>query len=278
MNAPLYNSAPDEPAFWMPQWGLERLGVRMYLSSRQGGVSKPPFDSLNLGLHVGDAPLAVEHNRALYAKALQAKPVFFDQVHGVDCLQVDAWSPHGLKADAAWTHDRGVACTMMVADCMPLLLADAQARAVAAVHVGWRGLVGMDPSGGLLPHGVVHRAVLALRGSIQERYGSKVPQLFAWLGPCIGPSAFEVGSEVRQAFIQRAPSNAPCFIAQPQSPGHWLADLPQLVREELGRLGVEDLWGNDGTPGWCTVSQAALYFSHRREKKTGRFAASIWLE
>jgi len=281
MNAFPPSDPPPGQAFWQPQWDLDRLGVRMHLSFRQGGVSKAPYESLNLGSHVGDDPKDVEKNRMLYQERIRAKPVFFDQVHGAQCLQIDATSENGMKADAAYTLDKGVACTMMVADCMPLLLADSRARLVAAVHVGWRGLVGIDSSGKLLPHGVITNCVNLLTQTLQIQWGeSPTPQagLLAWLGPCISASAFEVGPEVAQAFAQRDPLSQSFFYPHPHLRGKWMADLPKLVRQELLSLGVTQLWGNDGSPQWCTVGRPDLYFSHRRDQKTGRFAASIWLE
>jgi len=274
-NPPLWEAGATD--FWRPSWGLERYGVRMHLSPRAGGVSKAPYDSLNLGLHVGDDPEAVAINRALLEKRLGAKAIFFDQVHGVQCLRVDANTPNGLKADGAYTLERGVACTMMVADCMPLLLADEKARVVGAVHVGWRGLVGMGEQGQLLPQGVVEQAHMALTRGVLESTVESGVRLHAWLGPCIGPNAFEVGPEVLCAFTQRNPLNARFFKPHPHQKNKWLADLPQLVRALLTQLGVTHLWGNDGSPNWCTVNRADLYFSHRRDRVSGRFAASIWI-
>ena len=269
------DAAPQ--AFWAPDWGLEKLGVRVHLSLRDGGVSNAPYESMNLGLHVGDDPQSVEKNRALYQAHLGAKAVFFDQVHGTQCLPIDHASPNGLKADGAYTLEKGLACTKMVADCMPLLLADAKARVVAAVHVGWRGLVGLGEGGQLLPQGVIQSGVKQLRQTLQVHFGDEEPTLMAWLGPCIGANAFEVGPEVVQAFLKRNPQHQPFLVPHPHSPGKWLADLPNLVRHELLSLGVARQSGNDGSSLWCTVSRPDLYFSHRRDQKTGRFAASIWL-
>ncbi len=264
--------------FWRPRWGLERLGVRTHLSFREGGVSLKPFDRLNLGLHVGDEPERVEQNRSIYEQQMGAKAVFFDQQHGTDCVQIDHATPNGLCADGAYTMARGLACTMMVADCMPVLLADAKGRLVAAVHVGWRGLVGLGAHSTLSSLGVLEQAHQDMSRVLRQAFESSEVRLFAWLGPCIGPETFEVGEEVFGAFKAKEAFNAEAFKPLEHKPGKYLADLPQLVRLQLKRLGVQDVWGNDGSKPWCTVSRPDLYFSHRRDRISGRFAASIWLE
>ena len=264
--------------FWRPRWGLERLGVRTHLSFRDGGVSSTPFDRLNLGLHVGDEPGLVEENRLIYQRQMGVKAVFFDQKHGTECVQIDHTTPNGLSADGAYTVERGLACTMMVADCMPLLLADAQGRMVAAVQVGWRGLVGLGDNSSLLPLGVLEQAHQDMRQGLGQAFDRPEVRLYAWLGPCIGPDAFEVGEEVVRAFKEKEAMNVEAFKPIAHKPGKWLADLPQLVRMQLKRLGVVDVWGNDGTKQWCTHSCPDLYFSHRRDRVSGRFGASIWLE
>ncbi len=264
--------------FWHPRWGLEHLGVRTHLSFRDGGVSSKPFDRLNLGLHVGDEPGRVEQNRAIYQRQMGAKAIFFDQKHGTDCIQIDHATPNGLSADGAYTMERGLACTMMVADCMPLLLADAKARMVAAVHVGWRGLVGLGDKQSLLPLGVLEQAHQEMSRVLMQVFKHPEVRLFAWLGPCIGPEAFEVGEEVVHAFEQKEALYVQAFKPLEHKPGKYLADLPLLVRMQLKRLGVQDVWGNDGSQAWCTLSCPDRYFSHRRDRTSGRFAASIWLE
>jgi len=287
---------------FLPRWGLESQGVRTHLSTRCGGVSEGVYSGMNLGLHVGDDSQKVLQNRHLYAQQLGATPVFLNQVHGTRALELHPpWSNelHALKAaesaDAAWTVDSGVACTMMVADCMPLLLADSLGRAVAAVHVGWRGLVGLAPSGTgpalMAQGGIIAQTLQTLRARLQSPLASAnghdhAPLFYAWLGPCIGPSAFEVGPEVRQWFLSRTPDNACAFIQSDQQPGKWMAHLPWLVQLELGRHGVdrlvgnlvhgEDPWGSHPDL-WCTVRNSDDFFSYRRQGVCGRFAASIWL-
>lgn len=262
-------SVPLLPAAWLrPEWPAPPH-VQAVFTTRTGGVSAAPFDSFNLGDHVGDEPAAVAANRAALATALAAQPVFMQQVHGVAVADLDATPTDSTVADAGLTTQRGVAVTIMVADCLPVLLTDVQGRAVAAAHAGWRGLAGQ---GGV---GVLETTVAALR----EREGDEAV-LMAWLGPCIGPTAFEVGAEVREAFCAHDAGASVCF--QPDvAPGkHW-ADLPGLARRRLAALGITQVHGNDGSTPWCTVSQPSVFFSHRRDAgrlgSTGRLAACIWL-
>lgn len=239
----------------LPQWP----GVRVFCSTRLGGVSKPPFDSLNLGQHVGDAAVDVAENRQRLAKAWGVKPVFLNQVHGTELVELHADTPDGTQADACWTQHQGVACTIMVADCLPVLMYQPEAKVVAAAHAGWRGLAA----------GVLSQTLAAL-----SDFGG--PGTWrVWLGPCIGPQVFEVGEDVRAAFEHQAPA-AGAFKALAQ-PGKYLADLAALARLGLQQAGVVHLEGNDSSPDWCTFNQAHLYFSHRRDGRSGRFAAGITL-
>ena len=240
-----------------PDWDLP-AGVRAHCSERAGGVSAPPYDTLNLGDHVGDDEAAVQENRRRYAATLSARPVFLKQVHGRGVVRLGADTPDATEADACWTTERGVACTMMVADCLPVLLADAQGTIVGAAHCGWRGLAG----------GV-------LEALAEEMTAAGATGLRAWLGPCIGPEAFEVGPEVRAAFLQGDAQAAALF--RPHAEGKFLADLPGLARRRLAALGVQAVSGNDGSRTWCTVANPSRFFSHRRDRVSGRFAASIWL-
>lgn len=238
----------------VPEWPAPR-NVHAACSLREGGVSAPPYESLNLGDHVGDDAAAVAANRTRLAEALGVRPVYMRQVHGTGVAELDTESADGLEADACLSLARGIACTIMVADCLPVLLARTDGSAVAAAHAGWRGLA----------NGVVEAAVDAIAGE----------QVIAWLGPCIGPQAFEVGDEVKQAFEARDASAATCF--RQQAPGKWLADLPALARMRLRAAGIENIYGNDGSRSWCTVSNPSRFFSHRRDRVSGRFAACIWL-
>ena len=229
--------------------------VHAACSTREGGVSGGPYASLNLGSHVGDDARAVATNRERFAAGLHAKPVYLNQVHGARCIGIDAATPAGEEADACFTRAAGVACTIMVADCLPVLLAASDGAVVAAAHAGWRGLAG----------GVVESAAASLPSAAGA---------VAWLGPCIGPARFEVGAEVRQAFIDADASAARFF--RDHAEGKFLADLPGLARERLAKLGIAQVHGNDGTDAWCTVANASRFFSHRRDRVSGRFAAAIW--
>ena len=264
---------PGMPPSWLvPQWTAP-AGVRALFTTREGGVSAPPFDSLNLGDHVRDDPAHVRRNRGILHGITGARPVFLRQVHGGHVVEIGAHSPDGLEADACLTTVPGVACTIMVADCLPVLFADRQTRIVAAAHAGWRGLVGMDGPG------VLASTVAAVLDGVP---GTAASDLLAWLGPCIGPACFEVGDEVRAAFASAGFDVGAAFSPlAPARPGKWLANLPLLARQHLRRLGVTAVHGNDGAPPWCTVQQASRFFSHRRDAarlgSTGRMVACIWL-
>lgn len=240
-------------------------GLGASMSTRHGGHSLPPYDSLNLGDHVGDAPDSVSANRATLAQSWGVRPVFMRQLHGTQVLTIDRDTPDGMVADACWTRVPGVACTVMVADCLPVLVWDAQARWVAAAHAGWRGLA----------EGVLE----ALWASLHAE-GAPMDSIRAWLGPCIGPRAFEVGPEVVAAFVGQEPECLRHF--QPGQGAKAWADLSGLARDRLQRLGVMNIAGNDSQIGDCTVSQPGLYFSHRRDAvgggQTGRMAAGIWIQ
>ncbi|MEJ5988614.1 peptidoglycan editing factor PgeF [Ramlibacter sp. PS3R-8] len=245
-----------------PQWPAVS-GVHAWCSERGGGVSAPPYDTLNLGDHVGDDPDLVAENRRRFAGDLQARPVFLQQVHGSGVVRLTGHTPDGTQADACWTTERGVACTIMVADCLPVLLADAAGSLVAAAHCGWRGLAG-DAGAGVLE---------ALWTAIAPAAGDAA-RVQVWLGPCIGPDAFEVGPEVRTAFTASTAGAAKCF--RPHGDGKFLADLPALARLRLAALGITRIHGNDGSRAWCTVANPSRFFSHRRDRVSGRFAAAVW--
>lgn len=240
-------------------------GVQAHCSTRRGGVSAAPYDSLNLGDHVQDAIAHVQANRDLLGARLGAKPVFMNQTHGWDLLELTPATPNGLPADVCITQHAQLACTIMVADCLPVLFAEPSGQWVAAAHAGWRGLAGQSGQG------VMEVAVQA----ICARAVCQPEQLQVWLGPCIGPTAFEVGDEVRQVFCQIHAPAAQAFAPGPRS-GKWWADLALLARQRLQALGVCQVSGNDSSPPWCTVSQSDLFFSHRRDRVSGRFAACIW--
>lgn len=248
-------------ADWItPRWPAP-ASVRAVCTTRQGGRSAAPYDSLNLGDHVGDDALAVGANRALLAQALHARPVFLKQVHGHGVVTLDTHTPQGTEADACLTREQGVACTIMVADCLPVLYTDTRGSFVAAAHAGWRGLAGQ---GGVGVLETLH-ATLAVPAN----------EILVWLGPCIGPQAFEVGAEVKAAFEAHDARAAACFRPAAAA-DKWLADLPALARQRLAALGITQVYGNDGSSGWCTVANASRFFSHRRDRVSGRLAACIW--
>lgn len=228
--------------------------VSALMSTRDGGVSAAPYDTLNLGSAVGDTPEAVAENRRRFAAATDAEPVWMRQVHGTRVMRLG----HGdnMVADAAWTDAPGRACVVQVADCLPVLLARRDGRAVGAAHAGWRGLAG----------GVVEATVRA----ICEGSGCAPADLVAWLGPCIGAREFEVGADVLAAF----PDAAAHFVSRlrPDGSPRWLADLPALARRRLRAAGVAAVAGG----AWCTVEDRSRFFSYRRDGVTGRLAAAVW--
>jgi len=239
-------------SFILPDWPAPH-GVRALATTRKGGVSRAPWHGFNLGAHVGDDPAAVAANRALLRLELPAEPVWLAQVHGTQCVDAAVTAP-GTQADASYTRQRGVVCAVLTADCLPLLFCDDQASVVAVAHAGWRGLAA----------GVIEATVAALREPGER--------LLAWLGPAIGPQAFEVGGEVRDMFVGHDPQAASAFAAT--ADGKWLCDIYQLARQRLDALGIRRVTGAD----FCTLRDAANFFSYRRDGATGRMASLIWLE
>lgn len=257
------------PKTWIqPDWPCPSP-VRAVMTTREGGVSLPPWDSMNLGSHVDDAPDMVLQNRARLQACVGKPPVFLQQVHGREVVNLTLATPDGVPADACWTTSSERVCTVMVADCLPVLLCDASGQWVAAAHAGWRGLAGVQGQG----------ILEALWSRLQLASGDS-SGVMAWLGPCIGPQAFEVGPEVKAAFEDGSPEVNALFTPLPG--GQFLADLAGLARVRLRKLGITQIHGNDGQPAWCTVSQPAIFFSHRRDSRvlgqTGRMAACIWLD
>jgi len=241
------------PADWIaPEWPAPP-GVKAFVTSRSGGVSTGPYASLNLGTRVGDDAHAVSENRARVRAFLPADPRWLHQVHGTRVVQADRVAQE-TSADAAFTRARGVVCAVQVADCLPVLFCDREGTCVAAAHAGWRGLSA----------GVLEQTIAAL--------GLPASRLIAWLGPAIGPRAFEVGADVLSAFAQSDPSHS--AFAAAADPGKWLADLFALARERLASAGLSAISGG----GLCSFSDPARFFSHRRDRITGRQAAFIWLE
>ena len=258
--------AQPDPDWLVPDWPAPP-SVRALCTTRAGGQSQPPFDSMNLGAYVGDMPQALASNVQRLTRALGARPVMLKQVHGTRLLGLEVQTPDYQEADGSYTGQRGLACTVGIADCLPILLchvAEGQATQVGALHAGWRGLAGTQSVG-----------VVEAFFSSQASTGRPPGQWLAWLGPCIGPQTFEVGPEVRVAFMAFSPLAAQAFA--PLGGGKFLADLAQLARQRLAASGVASVFGNDGSPGWCTVGNPSRFFSYRRDKVTGRQVASICL-
>lgn len=261
---------------WLvPDWPAPASVRAVFTLRGQGpadGASRGPWGFFNLADHVGDEPAAVAANRARLQQALGVRPVFLQQMHGTGVALLERSMPDGTRADAAISAASGLACAIMVADCLPILLCDAQGQRVAAIHAGWRGLAA----------GVVERTLAQFRAlapsAAPAAQDPVEPEILAWLGPCIGPAAFEVGPEVRAAFVDADPGADSGFIPGP--PGKFLADLPALARRRLARLGVTRVHGNDGGGDWCTVSGPERFYSHRRDQRrlgsSGRMAACIW--
>ena len=243
-----------EPEFILPDWPAPRR-VRAVTTTRAGGVSLPPYDSFNLAGHVGDDADAVAANRARLATALNlpAVPVWLQQVHGTGVVDAEH-SADGTAAAGAFAGTSAVVCAVLTADCLPVLLCDRASTRVAALHAGWRGL-----AAGVLEAGV-------------DALGLAPAELLAWLGPAIGPEVFEVGEEVRAAFMAADAAASAAF--RPSPAGRWLADLYRLARLRLAAHGVSAVYGG----GLCTFSDPDRFYSFRRERDTGRMASLIWLE
>ena len=247
-------------------WPDLPAGVGVLSTLRSGGVSVGPYGAtgdhgggLNLGLHVGDEPAAVEQNRRLLRANLPAEPAWLAQVHGTRVLDLSSeYQQQGVpEADASIACRPDRVCTIMSADCLPVLLADCRGTHVGAAHAGWRGLA----------QGVIEQTVAAMRAS-----GAN--QLTAWLGPAIGPEAFEVGIEVRRAFAHLGPQSEAAFMSVPDKADKFLADLAALARLALLQSGVTQVSGGQD----CTVSDPAKFYSFRRDQVTGRMASLIWIK
>lgn len=244
-----------------PDWPAPANVVAL-TTLRSGGHSAAPFASLNLAAHVEDDPAAVAANRKVLAGLLPggARVQWLTQVHGTRVVRAEG-SDGSPRADASWSRTPGLACAVLTADCLPVLFCSRDGQVVAAAHAGWRGLLG----------GVLECTV--------EAMGIAPGQVLAWLGPAIGPAAFEVGDEVRVAFLDAARTaqltpTAACFIPNRANPGHYFADLYALARFRLGALGPVRVYGGDA----CTFSAPERYFSYRRDGRTGRMASLILLD
>lgn len=243
------------PELILPDWPAP-AGVHAAFTLRAGGISRPPFDTWNIAAHVGDEPQAVAGNRARLRASLglPVEPAWLEQVHGQRVVDLDRQTALGSlgPADATVTRTAGRVCAIQVADCMPVLFTAADGSAVGAAHAGWRGLAG----------GVLEATVRAMN--------SPPAALLAWLGPAIGQAHFEVGDEVRAAFLATDSGSAAAFAANQR--GRWQCDLHALARRRLAALGVRAIHGE----GWCTYADASRFFSYRRDGRCGRMAALIW--
>jgi hypothetical protein len=242
-------------AWILPEWPAPPE-VRALSTQRRGGVSAAPFESLNLGAHVGDSHAAVGENRRRLRSAarLPAEPVWLSQQHGTYVLDLDGAHDAAAGADASFTSRPGRVCAILTADCMPVLLASDSGAGVAAAHAGWRGLAA----------GVIEATVRALALPPQS--------LLAWLGPAIGPAHFEIGAEVREELLRADPRAEAAFVGNAR--GRYMADLAALARRRLEGLGIARIYGG----GACTYAAPEEYFSYRRDGRTGRQATLIWLE
>lgn len=236
--------------FITPDWPAP-THVQALQTTRQGGYSHAPFDGLNLGNHVGDDPLRVEKNRQRLTERLPSEPIWLEQVHGTQVVHAEHANYQPL-ADACVAHSAQAVCAVMTADCLPVLLCDQAGTVVAAAHAGWRGLA----------DGVIEATVRAMH--------AKPEQLMAWLGPAIGASAFEVGAEVRDVFMQHNAAAATAFTPHAEK---YLADIYSLAHQRLSALGVHQVYGGQ----YCTFSDPHRFFSYRRDGQTGRMATLIWL-
>lgn len=234
----------------MPDWPAPAR-VNACVTTRSGGVSAAPYTSLNLGDHVGDDPQAVSVNRARLAACIAAQPAWLSQVHGIEVVEAKPGSV--AQADGCWTAQPGIACTAMTADCLPALFCNRAGTRVAAAHAGWRGLA----------NGVLQATVASLATDPGE--------ILVWLGPAIGPRNFEVGAEVRAAFMAVHAEAEHAFVPGEQA-GKFFADIYALARLQLASVGVTRVYGG----GLCTIEDSR-FFSYRRENRTGRFASLVWL-
>lgn len=241
------------PHWIVPDWPAPD-SVRAVSTTRHGGVSSGCFDSLNLGAHVGDDPALVLRNRAVLGVRLPAEPLWLEQVHGIAVAEVGR-SASACVADAAVRRGPGGVCAIMTADCLPVLFCDQAGTVVAGAHAGWRGLEA----------GVLEAAVEAMRVPASS--------VLAWLGPAIGPRHFEVGDEVRAAFLRHAEQAGQAF-RRGEHAGKWFCDLYLLARQRLAAIGVSQVSGG----GLCTFSESGRFYSFRRDGQTGRMASLVWLE
>jgi YfiH family protein len=246
-----------------PHWPAPAT-IHSLVTTRQGGVSSSPYDSLNLGDHVGDQPSQVIANRQILRNQLPTEPIWLKQTHGIEVSTPDSRSHHAsnpVVADAAVTNIPDEVLVIMSADCLPVLFSNADGTVIGAAHAGWRGLCD-----GILENTASEILMLANQSSAKD--------LIAWMGPAIGPESFEVGEDVVGCFQETGLHDLQkCFLPIAKKPGKYLADIYQLARDRLKKVGVNAIFGGD----LCTVTDGERFFSYRRDGATGRFASLIWI-
>lgn len=240
----------------IPNWNIPKH-IHAFTTVRTGGVSKPPFDSFNLGDHVNDSPEDVAQNRALLVEKfhLPQSPLFLTQTHSTRVLELP-YSGKDIEADAVYTNQPNQVCLVMTADCLPILFVSKDGKEIAAAHAGWRGLC----------DGVLEATV--------EKFQCPSNEISAWLGPAIGAKAFQVGKEVIEQFCAFDPRAEEAFIQDNSTSGKFLGNLYQIATQRLNKLGITEISGGE----YCTYTQEDLFFSYRRDKQTGRMATLIWKE
>ena len=240
-----------------PSWQTYSAIVSL-ITTRDGGVSQPPYDSLNLGAHVGDDEQSVNRNRALLTQYLPAKPVWLEQVHGTEVFDADHWDQSSVPvADAAVTTQPQRVLCIMTADCLPVLLASKGGEVIGVAHAGWRGLAA----------GIIEKTIQKMKQKLDQDI-----QIQAFLGPAIGPESFQVGQEVKDIFEQHDPNSSQAFKPCSEPMKYW-ADIYQLARMRLHSQGVEQVDGGDR----CTLKESCFY-SYRRDQVTGRMASLLWIK
>lgn len=239
----------------LPDWPAPQH-IKALTTTRFGGVSQKPYQDFNLGAHVGDNPLAVAQNRQILREqlSLRNEPLWLNQVHGNEIIQADITEKTTPTADGSFTQKPNVVCTIMTADCLPILLCDRAGKQVAAIHGGWRSLAA----------DIIDVAL--------KQFAIPGQEILAWLGPAIGPEVFEVGDEVRDMFIAQDPQAELAFIAT--KPGKWLCNIYLIARQHLNKRGVTAIYGGN----FCTYAESDRFFSYRRDQTTGRMASMIWKE
>ena len=255
-------------SFITPNWPAP-ANVKALQTTRTGGISLTPYDSFNLGSHVNDRSIHVAHNRQLLNQYLPSEPIWLNQVHGINvidaantsCAADSGYADCVPIADASYATRKNVVCVTMTADCLPILLCDQAGTAVASIHAGWRSLC----------DGVIEATI--------AKMGAESSQLMAWLGPAIGPDAFEVGAEVRAQFMAKDAQAKLAFKKQSenQAQDKWLCDMYKIATQRLNKLGVTQIYGGGQDEDWCTHTDDGRFFSFRRDGLTGRMATLIWL-